>query len=383
MDFAFAPGASGYDRIMRTMYSYRQTTTLVKKTGVNSIKDFFDHLAAANVVTIPLTNILIGTHGNESGWMNVQLDKAFDAHTSYEAMEKVMAAVPRSCQLADAIINPRPVDSNNQLIDPHVFIRGCRIGVMTPFIQKFKDVINGLSTTDVLVSAPLFYHVVYSMAQGVFESFNYDFHIFKSTSVANKTDLAALLDAVGYTDMYGTDITTAQWQGWVPRRITTGVDPLVRVKIDSTPIPRLTSLRAGRYKYQRQNVLTLTMDPSVGTLPTTQATIVPFLKTLMNNQAANAGTDPFWLMFKDTHPFPFYKRYEYDPIDDLVDGLEWILNSKSRVYTGRRYEYYVSPPVINNNANNELVYNFYASPSGGATAVSNFADDDGNYFNEV
>jgi hypothetical protein len=381
MDFAFAPGATSYDRIMRKMYTNRASTTVIKSAGVNSIKDFFNHLSTH--VTTPLANILIGTHGNESGWMNVQLDPAFDAHTTYEALGKAFNPTTRSCQLVDNIINPRPLDSNSQPIDPFVFIRGCRIGVMTPFIQKFKDVINGLSTTDIGVTAPLFYHVVYSMAQGVFEGFNYDFHIFQSTSIANKATLVALLDAVGYTDMYGTDITTAKWNAWVPARITRGVDPLVRVKLNPSPITRLTSLRAGRYKYQRSNILTLRMDPSVGTLPTTQATIVPFLKTLMTNQAANAGTDPFWLMFRDTHPLPFYKRYEYDSIDDLVDGLEWILNAKSRVFTGRRYEYYVSPPVINNNANNEMVFNFYASPSGGATSSSMFADDDGNYFNQV
>ena len=381
MDFAFAPGTTGYDGIMRTMFTNRASTTLVNATGVNSIKDFFNHLATH--VNSPLTSILIGTHGNESGWMNVQLDPAFDAHTTYEALEKAFDPSTRSCQLVDAIIDPRPVDSNNQPIDPSVFIRGCRIGVMTAFIEKFKDVINGLSTTSVGVAAPLFYHVVYSLAQGVFEAFNYDFHIFKSTSIANKSDLVTLLDAVGYTDMYGTNITTAQWNSWVPTRITRAVDPLVRVKLNPSPITRLTSLKAGRYKYQRSSVLTLRMDPSVGTLPTTQATIVPFLKTLMNNQAANAGTDAFWLMFQNTHPLPFYKRYEYTSIDDMVDGLEWILNSKSRVYTGRRYEYYVSPPVINNNSNNELVFNFYAKPSGGATSSKMFADDDGNYFNKI
>src|SRR6185312_16432868 len=97
MDFAFAPGATKYDGIMRKMYGFRPSTTVVNKTGVNSIKDFFDDLS--KTVTTPLTNILIGTHGNETGWMNVQLDPAFDAHTTFEALEKAFAAVPRSCQL--------------------------------------------------------------------------------------------------------------------------------------------------------------------------------------------------------------------------------------------------------------------------------------------
>ena len=67
----------------------------------------------------------------------------------------------------------------------------------------------------------------------------------------------------------------------------------------------------------------------------------------------------------------------------MIDGLEWVLNTKSRVYTGRRYEYYVSPPVVDNNTKNELIFNFYASPSGGATASRKFADDDANCFQVI
>lgn len=382
MDFAFAPGATKYDGIMRTMYTNRASTTLISAKGVNTIKDFFAHLASH--VTTPLTDILIGTHGNDSGWMNVTLDQTFGAHTTYEFLEKAFDPATRSCQLVDSIINPRPLDSNSQPIDPYVFIRGCRIGVMTPFIQKFKDVINGLSTTDIGVTAPLFYHEVFKVAEGVFESFNYDFHIFSPTAIANKADLVSAFDGLPskLTDMYGTDITTAQWNTWIPRRITKEVDPLVRAKLNPTPVTRLTSLRCGRYKYSKRTVVTFTMSGS-GTLPTTQATIIPFLKTMVANQAANPGTDPFWLSFQSTHPLPFYKRYEYDTIDDMIDGLEWTLNSKSRVYTGRRYEYIVSPPVIADNANNELIFNFYAKPGGTASSAINFSDDDGNYFNVV
>jgi hypothetical protein len=390
MDFAFAPGATKYDKIIRKMFTYRTGTTLVNKKGVNTIDDFFNQLTT--VVTTPLTYVLIGTHGDEAGYMKIQLDKTtnptthkIDANTDFEIMERGMAAVPRVCQLADAVINPRPVDSNNVPIDPYISIRGCRIGVMTPFIQKFKDVVNGLSTTDVAVAAPKFYHEVYQKAQGVFEGFNYDFHIFSPTAIASKADLVAKLDGLTtkYQDIYGTDITTAQWNTWIPKKITKEVDPLVRTKLNPSPIPRFPSLKSGRYKYARRNVVNFTMSTSAGTLPTTQATIVPFLKTLVNNQAANPGTDPFWLMFASTHPFPFFKRHEYDTIDDMIDGLEWILNTKSRVYTGRRYEYYVSPPVVNNNANNELIFNFHAAPGSGTTASITFADDDSNYFNKV
>jgi len=382
MDFAFAPGTTGYDSIMRTMFTNRASTTLVKATGVNSIKDFFNHLSTH--VSPPLTNILIGTHGNESGWMNVQLDPAFDAHTTYEALEKAFDPSTRSCQLVDNIINPRPVDSNNQPIDPFVFIRGCRIGVMSPFIQKFKDVINGLSTTDVGVGAPLFFHEVYKMTQGVFEFFNYDFHIYSKTAAANKAALVALFDAANMVDTYGNNITTAQWNQWIPTRITRDVDPLVSVNLTNSPITNFPSLKAGFYRYRFQTIISsFHVDPSWGALSTTDAAIATFLKQQFNDLAANPGTNPFALQLQSSHPFPLYTRYEYSSIDDMVDGLKWIVNTRSRVYVGKRYEYSACPPVINDNANNELIYNFYAAPTGGATSSRMFDDNDSSYFNTV
>ena len=384
MDYAFAPGASGYDGMIRRMYSYRPSTTLINKTGVNSVKDFFDHLAVAGTITTPpLDNILIGSHGNESGWMNVQLDPAFGAHTTYEAIESVMAAIPRTCQIADAIINPRPVDGNNQPINASLYIRGCRIGVMTAFIQKLKDAINGLSTTDIGVSAPKFFHEVYEMTQGIFELFNYDFHLYTNTPATNKGGLVTKLKALNYTDIYGTAITDAQWNKWVGTNITRDVDPLVTVTLASSPIPHFPSLRAGFYRYRYSTIVSFTIDPSVGALPTSAAAIATLLKQQFHDLATNPGTNQFGLMLQDTHPFPLYKRYEYNSIDEMIDGLKWILNSSSRTYTGKRYEYSVCPPVINNNANNEVIYNFFASPSGGSATVRNFNEDDANYFNTV
>ncbi|MDN3657351.1 hypothetical protein QWZ08_16995 [Ferruginibacter paludis] len=384
MDFAFAPGASGYDIIMRKMFTNRASTTLINKRGINSVKDFFNHLASAGVVATPLTDILIGTHGNESGWMNVQLDPAFDAHTTYEAMESAINAPTRTCQLADAIINPRPVDSNNNPIDPHVFIRGCRIGVMNPFIEKFKEVINGLSTTDIGVCAPLFYHEVYNVRQGVFESFNYDFHIFSKTAVADKAALVALFDGLNAVDTYGTAITTAQWNGWIKTNITRDADPLVLVNLAATPVTNLLTLRSGFYRHRFQTIISsIRVDPAVGALPTDPAGIATFLKQQLNNLAANPGTNPFGLQLQSTHPFPLFTRYEYASIDEMVDGLTWTVNTQSRVFVGKRHEYYVCPPVTANNANNELIYNFYATQGGGATSKKNFADDAADYFNAV
>ncbi|MEO7047105.1 MAG: hypothetical protein ABI091_17515, partial [Ferruginibacter sp.] len=75
--------------------------------------------------------------------------------------------------------------------------------------------------------------------------------------------------------------------------------------------------------------------------------------------------------------------YEYTSVDDMIDNLVWTGTPASRIYKGSRYEYYSAPPVVDNNANNELMFNFYATSGKGSTSSSMIADDAAAFFNIV
>jgi hypothetical protein len=387
MDYAFDPRSTRYDKVIRTMFSYRPNTTVVQGPGLNTVEDFFNNLA--NNVSTPLTNVLLGSHGNEAAQMALEFVDGF-GYTSYEALEfAINGVIKRQCQLVDKIINPRPQDSSHQPIPAFVFIKGCRIGIAVPFLQKMKEVINGLSTTQIGVSAPKFFYELYSKTpQGIFECFLYDFHAYMNKPFTTKADLIAELKKpkYGYKDIYGTSITDNQWNGWIPRNIRKTIDPLLNLTLNPSPVNNFPSLKAGRYKYEITSILTWKVDSSVpnSSLPKNKAAIPAFLKQQLKDTAANPPIDDdFAPTLQDTHPFPFFKRNGYNSIDELVDGNDWVPSHANRWFKSQRHEYSVSPPLIKNNNNNELIFNFYAAPGGGATSSNMFTDTDPKYFQVV
>jgi hypothetical protein len=387
MDFAFDPRGTKYDVTIRKMFSLRKDTTVVQQQFINTVDDFFNYLA--NNVSTPLTNILLGSHGNEAGQMALEFTDGF-GFTSYEALVFCIKGFKRKCQLVDKIINPRPLDpTTHQPIPAFIFIRGCRIGVAVPFLQKMKEVVNGLSTTPVSISAPKFFIELYDQAQGIFECFLYDFHAYMNTPFTTRDALIAELKLAKYSykDIYGTAITDAQWQDWVPKDFKKTKDPLLSADLNPSPIANFPSLMSGRYKFERvPDILTWLVDDSVpaASIPKTKAAYPAFLKQQMNDRAAHPGIDDdFGLSLQSTHPFPFYVRNGYKSIEEMVDGMEWSQSKDLRTFKGARYEYTVSPPIIKNNNKNELIFNYYAAPGSGTTSSSMFGDNDPTYFQTV
>ena len=385
MDFAFAPGPTDYDAALRQLYTNRASTTLISETGVNTITDFINALSVK--VTTPLENIFIGSHGSETAYIKAPFD-IMSAHTTFESLDNAVKP-PRTGQLAASVIDPRPVDSSNVPIVPHLYIRGCRIGISTPFIQKIKDVINGLSTTTVKVGAPLFFHAVAPLPQGVVESFSYDFHIFTKTKIANRADLLTAFNAKAFVDMYGNAITPAQWSKWIPSNIFKDKENFLYPNLKGSPLTKKQIFAAGFYRYRDASALTTTVlssipiVPSYGTIPTDKTQLTALLKTVVNDIIANptAQQKDFAAQLKSTHPLPRYTRYEYVSLDDMIDNLVWTGTPASRIYRGSRFEYYAGPPVVDNNANNELMFNFYPTAGKGGTSSSMITEDSADFYN--
>jgi hypothetical protein len=398
MDFAFDPSPTRFDKEIRKMFSIRKDTTVIQKAGVNTVNDLINNLN--NDVKTPLTNILLGSHGNESAQMRVEFVDGF-GFTSYEALEFAINGLRRQCQVAKEIIDPRPQDASKKPIPPFFIIRGCRIGLSVPFVQKIKEVINGLSQTPIGVSAPKFFYELYNgVPEGIYEFFLEDFHVYTKTAIKTKADLVSQLHNK-YKDIYNNVITDDLLNIWVPSNITKTILPLLSIKLNPPPVARLLSVKIGRYKFEETSILTWKVDDSVAdtSLPKKEADVVPFLKKQMKDLAAHpAPDDDFGPTLQDTHPLPFFKRNGYNSIDEMVDGLRWIPSHKNRWFEGKRFEYTVSPPVIKaawatrlnsksklvlDEDKNEAIFNFYADPAKGATSSSMFSDTDARFFTVV
>ena len=375
MDFAIAPGLSAYDRALRRLYTNRAGTTLVNTPGIDTFRSFIAYLnrtAAAH----PTQFILIGSHGDDNAFMKIQFDGAAGANTRYEDLEAADAA--HTCEPTNDVILPRPVDASNNPIPPFLLIKGCRIGQSQPFMTKMKDALNGASTDIISVGAPKFFHGMTPVPKGVFEYYLYDFSVFSKTAIANKAALVAAAVAKGYRDIHNNLITQAQYESWIPGNINRGSNAIQRTRLNPSPVTGIATITTGRYRHQHVRIFPFNLNTTSTPLPAAKADRIALVKTQAAALAANPGTNALARTLAATHPFPFFKRYLYNSLNDMIDDLDWtfdVQNADLTIATGKRHEYDINPPMMEN-GNNNLIFNYYADAGSGTTSVMNFDDRD-------
>jgi hypothetical protein len=73
--------------------------------------------------------------------------------------------------------------------------------------------------------------------------------------------------------------------------------------------------------------------------------------------------------YKDTHPFPEFKRYGYNTMGEFMDGWDWDFkydkSSKTLFFNGSRHEYTLIQPIVEVKTG-ELVLNFYPTTKKGS-----------------
>ncbi len=383
MDFALAPGPTRYDRALRRLYVNRANTTSLDHNIIDNFRMFISGLNG-NAAARPLTHMHLASHGDDNAYMALKYDILTDG-TRWENLEA--SNVAGNARINDNVIVPRPLDpATNNPIPPFLLIKGCRVGQSLPFLNKFKDVINGTSTVSIGVAAPKFYHLLLVGAQGVFETFLYDFSVFSKTRIANKNDLKTALLAKNYRDIHNNLITDAQFTTWIPRNIHSVDNSLHRINITPSPVPNLARMSAGRYQYKLVTVITYTMDTTGNPLPADLPGRIAYLKTKFAALPTQPGANVFAQSLASTHAFPFYTRYGYASLNDMIDNLDWTFgitrNSPTVVATGKRHEYNVNP-VTCENGNNNVIFNYYADAGSGTTSVKNYDDRDPRFYNIV
>lgn len=380
MDVAFAPGPTAFDLGIKKMFKQRANTTVIDDPFITTIAEFVKKINTRTPQSVA-TNIVIGTHGDDNAFMQIQLNTAYGANTYFESLLLEMAATPRTCQLADALINPRP-KVNNVDVPALLVIKGCRIGQSLPFLNKIKAAINGLSTTTINVVAPKYFEAIHTAPQGTVEMFLYDFHHFSKTKIADKKALVAVFVGLAFKDINGVAIPKAKLEKWIPKNIHQIVKNIETVNFNPFPIPNIATGTFGRYKYSKQQVFDITVHISSGTLPTTLADRITALKAEVASLAATPGTNPIALSLSSTHEYPYYTRFGYTDMDNLIDNLEWtftVQGPQDLYCVGVRHEYNINNPVVGP-TNNELIYNFFAEPGQGTTSIVNYTDTDTRFY---
>jgi len=230
MDFAFAPGRTGYDSLMRQLFTNRPNTQLVQGRTLRTIADFLNRLHTGPGITLPADDLCIVSHGNDRAWMQIHLDTTQRVNTTFEAADAAVTGHgdPFGTGVtAGSVEIPNDVnhDSAGNLNAMATNFRGCRIGVSEPFVDKLKEALGNESP----VTAPKHFHEVFQLGNiGMMEFLIYSFTVLNKTAFANKAAVVAAFDAAGsstpprLTFRDGSAIPSANWTGWVPDNVGVG-----------------------------------------------------------------------------------------------------------------------------------------------------------------
>lgn len=394
-DYMFAPGRTGYDRGVRDLFRQRAETELIvtsedpdntsRRIRTKNLGQMFLTINFESDIERPLRKVFIGTHGNDSGWMQVQFeavdidgDNKVEANTTYEVLEDI--------NLSDAFHFEDAAKNS----DTHVHIRGCLIGqdYAQPFVELLKKVLGD----DVPVSAPKHYHVINRLPNaGYMEFFGYQFQISSLTHFRGRDARTNLIQAFKDADFFfieaagGHFLEDEWWEKWVPRNVGMG-KRTIRHRINfeppilprrGNPIVRMNLRFPKAFRAERQQYkFTVT---GVASDPGNQAARILVLHNVIRAQDE----------FKAAHPFPKYKRFEFDTLDDFFDGFNWRVTYSSRrnkLYgTGTRYLYTVIVPITsdpdpNDDTKNHLIFNFNPSTNNTNPAISLIDEEDDDLF---
>ncbi len=353
-DYAFVPGTSAFDKQMAGVLDNRPQTTLINNPMIDSLAGFIRALGNDTAVDKPIRNLLVASHANPEGNLFLRLS-ILDAGTiTYEDLE---AAVKDKSLLIDGrLLEPRPKDDGGNAVAAAFLIRGCRIGIATPFLKKLKEALGGTVT----VIAPKHFHdaAQNSRPTGYVEYMSYNFPIYRPKAFRSKDEAVKAYTGAGFTRIDGQPVPAKLWPDWIPaKELNKQGNNSVPAAIVS-PITNARESIPGYFRYTLRQFLK--QDGSVN-LPKDPGDEKGRKKAVQDDLVKNLTR------YQDTHPFPEYVRYGYKTMDEFMDGWTWKFSydksTKLLSYNATRHEYIVIRPITEP-AKNTLILNFY--PSGKA-----------------
>jgi hypothetical protein len=362
MDYAYAPGITPYDTEMLAMLSHLPDTTIVRYTQARTVTNLIEYLNALPAASKPIGKVIISSHGNESGYMNVWL------------VEEETASGPRlrntnfDYLLYAEANNLGRMDAGLQAPPPgELWIKGCKIGKAVPVLQKLRQVLGGSP----VISAPKMFQNIVPVPSGTghIESLSYDFTVAQPTQYANRDALITALSTAGLTLIDGNPVPAANWGIWLPRDVSVGrrqisINVTLNPGILIAPGNTLTRIRLGYAEAFRHDLQTVIYSKAAwpGPLPSDQPGKIAALRTLLL-------ADPKYDIAQ--RPFPVYMEYELSGIDPFVNGFTWEITFENGTFraVGTRHKYTVTVPICDPaQPNNRLIFNFIPSPYNAATA---------------
>jgi hypothetical protein len=386
VDFAFAPGTESRLKMLQQLLRDRVDagssldTTLV--TGQATVRDFLSFVDTT--ATKPTGDLLLGSHGNDTGWLEIDLDAAAARTVSYAVLKEAYDDVTRRNRLR--IPPGLYTNAQGQTVPIRVLVRGCRVGQAPKFVDGLKLLFGG----QIPVVAPRHFYAVRPATKtrkrgrkktttpiGSFEHLVYSNEIVSKTALS-RPDLLAAYRAKGFQQFNATPIPDL-WDTWLPSARKVGVigkQPIsYRVTLGRT-IDGLTTLSgAGEYRHFAPKVTYRIDNPPAA------------VKTEAGFKQALAARSEFQANWGPTS-FPFHEQLGHANFDAFFASYTWTPSKDKSadpfVWVGQRHEYNVMVPVVEppmTGKDEKLIYNFFPPRgSAGGTAFLELLESDAGLF---
>jgi hypothetical protein len=369
MDYAFAPRLDSQTGRVRMMFARRaQTTTIQRRKGRTTVRQFIHHLDTAAAIAKPIGNMLLGAHASSEGEIFIRLFPGKARDTNWDALERSLSAAANSVAIPDSLIGYTSGP-------PTAFLhfKGCNAGKQRPFLVKLKEALGD----HVNVTAPKHFHDIwFDTRYGVWESMAYEFRIQRPKFFADPAD--ALSELQGAPDMNlinNSPVPSANWPIWIPKRIS------VRRTTKWTVHANLGS------SFGKRKTIPTTLEFRVE--PTEFPT---FIKSSATTDAARKADLQAELAtrarFKSSHPFPRYKELGYSSLANFLNGYTWKFTpSGSDLHClGSRIIYTSVIPILDpaDSLKGNLIFNFYPNSGSSIPAITTtLQENDAKFFESV
>lgn len=387
MDYAFAPGGDKYDEALRTLLRDRkvkgsfETTVLHDPARLKHVAAFF-HELDVTVTTKPIGDLLLGSHANDRGWLDIDLDDAADLHVNFQLLKVILNDPVRLAKLRIPPALYQTAQGANAPIKLH--LKGCQIGSAQKLVDALKQVFGGV----VPVTAPRHFYIAHPWREektpdspGTFEYLDYRTFSVLSKGELSPSQVAADLRSrnpkLQFID--GTNVPDDLWAKVIPEKPTSNRHELTfSTQLGRKIRNRKTWPATGQYRWDEIPTFFTKVNPAPGD------------DTLARLKAAVKASP----QFQAGWGFPIHEQYGHNTPEKYVDAFNWTPTKEVKngqpvlTWHGSRYEYALlipitlPPPSIVGKGKKarvkfgKLIYNFYPRPASGLNAVNELHETD-------
>jgi hypothetical protein len=390
-NFGFAPGGgtdpkvsgpAGQQERIRRLFQRLPNTELINEPGIDSVHQFIDKIRDDFDADIPIGNAFIGGHANSEGDIFIPMfpDQEHAVpdidgnQTNFEVLEATVAPghSERSINMDDIID-----DAGNHF----VHFKGCNIGKVTPFLKKFREVLDA----DGVTALKFFHGVIWEPATGVWEYIAYEFKLFQKSAFKTRADVVNAFKNGGFKLINGNPVPD-RWDTWVPKTFKQSRTTPVPSQLGQT-VNVLPNVKNRKTLTAEQQFRVESNQKHPFTWAVTGLSPFPAKADWFNTIADSIRGAPEF--DKDHHPFPFFARWGYADVDAFINGLNWTFrpgtgkDAGTLFGTGSRTEVTLVVPVTDP-ADSHLFFSFHPhDPTAEGIPIPQLSEDDATFYGVV